>query len=111
MILRGECSEFNPLLMDCLREVEGVLNTEIFTQSRERKITHSGLIKELLQGEIFLRRSVPCTCWIRNGWNIEQFITELQAAMEKKETYSAMCTIEGSAARCTAPPCPRRTGI
>lgn len=52
MILRGECGAFNPLLLQCLEQVEGVLNTEfIQLQSEARRITHNGLIKELLHGE------------------------------------------------------------
>ncbi len=52
MILDGECGEFNPLLLRCLQEVEGILNTEfIHLQMRERRITHDSLIKELFHGE------------------------------------------------------------
>lgn len=52
MILSGECGVFNPLLLDCLRQVEGILNTEfIHLQSQSRQITHSNLIKDLLHGE------------------------------------------------------------
>ncbi len=52
MILNGECGVFNPLLMECLKQVEGILNTEfIHLQSREKQITHSGLIRELFKGE------------------------------------------------------------
>lgn len=52
MILHGECGAFNPLLLDCLRHVEGFLNTE-FThlQAQRSQITRSGLIRELLHGE------------------------------------------------------------
>mgnify|MGYP002542673339 CR=1 FL=1 len=52
MILRGECGVFNPLLLDCLQQVEGILNTEfIHLHAQARQITHRGLIKELLHGE------------------------------------------------------------
>lgn len=52
MILNGECGTFNPLLMECLKQVESILNTEfIHVQAQEKSITRSGLIKELLHGE------------------------------------------------------------
>lgn len=52
MIMNGECGTFNPILLNCLQKVESVLNTEfIHLQSKERKITQSTLIKELLHGE------------------------------------------------------------
>lgn len=52
MILDGECGAFSPLLMDCLRNVEGTLDTEFLNiQFQENGITRSGLIKELLHGE------------------------------------------------------------
>jgi len=52
MILGGECGAFNPLLLDCLRQVEGLLNTE-FTNLRtqEKHITHDSLVRELFHGE------------------------------------------------------------
>ncbi len=51
MILDGECGVFNPLLLDCLRAVEGTLDTE-FTrvQIRESQALHSNLIDETLRG-------------------------------------------------------------
>lgn len=52
MILNGECGVFNPLLLDCLQQVEGLLNTEfIHIQVRQRKITRSSMVKEMLKGE------------------------------------------------------------
>ncbi len=52
MILNGECGVFNPLLMDCLREVEGTLSSEFGrVQSQEEKISRMGLVQELLGGE------------------------------------------------------------
>ncbi len=52
MILNGECGAFSPLLLECLRQVEGILNTEfIHTQSQERQITGTGILKEILHGE------------------------------------------------------------
>lgn len=52
MILNGECGTFNPLLLDCLRQVEHTLDTElIHSHVQENRITRSGLLKELLHGE------------------------------------------------------------
>lgn len=52
MILDGECGTFNPLLLDCLQQVEDVLKTEFNQlQSQEKQITHVSLVKELLHGE------------------------------------------------------------
>ena len=52
MILNGECGTFSPLLLDCLRQVESILDTEfIHIQHKEDKIARSGLIKEMLHGE------------------------------------------------------------
>lgn len=52
MILNGECGVFNPLLLDCLRQVEGILDTEfIHIQMQQRKITRSSMVKEMLKGE------------------------------------------------------------
>lgn len=56
MILGGECGTFNPLLMDCLRQVEGFLRMEFGrVQVDESTRLHSGVIREVLRGEkIFL---------------------------------------------------------
>ncbi|MBP3360001.1 MAG: diguanylate cyclase [Clostridia bacterium] len=52
MIMNGECGTFNPLLLDCLRQVEGMLDTEFSrVQSKEKEISHSRLINELLYGD------------------------------------------------------------
>ncbi len=52
MILNGECGAFNPILMDCLKAVEGTLDTEfVRVQMEGDKISRSGLIKETLKGE------------------------------------------------------------
>ena len=36
MILNGECGQFNPLLMECLKEMGGILEEELHTDSRAR---------------------------------------------------------------------------
>ncbi len=52
MILDGECGVFNPLLMDCLEQVEDVLNTEFLrVKSQEESRSRTGLINEVLRGE------------------------------------------------------------
>jgi len=61
MILNGECGTFSPLLLDCLRNVEGFLNTEFTNiQAEEETIIRNGLIKELLNGENVLSSLVDC---------------------------------------------------
>lgn len=52
MILNGECGAFNPLLMDCLKQVESTLSLEFGrVQANESVKLHSGVIREVLQGE------------------------------------------------------------
>lgn len=52
MILNGECGAFNPLLMDCLKQVESTLSLEFGrVQTNESVKLHSGVIREVLQGE------------------------------------------------------------
>ncbi len=52
MILNGECGEFNPLLTECFKQAEGILNTEfIRLKSDKRSITRNGLAREFLNGE------------------------------------------------------------
>lgn len=49
MILNGECGVFNPLLLDCLKRVEGVLNTEFScVQNHEKIFTRRGMMKEVM---------------------------------------------------------------
>lgn len=52
MILNGECGAFNPLLMECLKQVEGTLSMEFMrVQTQAESISRAGLITEVLQGE------------------------------------------------------------
>lgn len=52
MILNGECGAFNPLLMDCLKQVESTLSMEFGrVQANESAKLHSGVIREVLQGK------------------------------------------------------------
>ena len=52
MIMDGECGVFNPILLDCLRQVEETLDTEFSSvQSKEKEILRSGLVNELLHGD------------------------------------------------------------
>lgn len=52
MILNGECGTFNPLLMECLNQVEGVLSMEFGrVQVEEKEILRSTMIREVLRGE------------------------------------------------------------
>jgi len=52
MILNGECGTFNPLLMECLKQVEGVLSMEFGrVQVEEKEILRSTMIREVLRGE------------------------------------------------------------
>jgi len=52
MILNGECGVFNPLLIECLKQVESILSTEfIRVQEREANISRTSLIGEVLQNE------------------------------------------------------------
>lgn len=52
MILNGECGTFNPLLMECLKQVESVLSMEFGrVQVEEKEILRSTMIREVLRGE------------------------------------------------------------
>ena len=39
MILNGECGTFNPLLLECLKDIQGRLKEEMTTMSEERAET------------------------------------------------------------------------
>jgi len=52
MILNGECGVFNPLLMQCLKDVEATLSTEFQrVQAEEASISRTRLINEILTSE------------------------------------------------------------
>ncbi len=52
MILDGECGAFSPLLLDCLKNVEGILQCELDSVSIQNKqTTRSNIMKELMRGE------------------------------------------------------------
>jgi len=52
MILNGECGTFNPLLMECLKNVEGILEHELTNaQAHGDENTSSNIMKELIHGE------------------------------------------------------------
>lgn len=52
MILDGECGVFNPLLMECLKQVEDILDTEFHRiQTQEDTLSRTELISEVLRGE------------------------------------------------------------
>lgn len=52
MILDGECGTFNPLLMECLKQVEGVLSMEFGrVQVEEKESLRNTMILEVLRGE------------------------------------------------------------
>jgi len=52
MILNGECGVFNPLLMQCLKDVEHTLSSEFQrVQEEEASISRTGLINEILTSE------------------------------------------------------------
>jgi len=88
MILNGECGAFSPLLLDCLKQVESVLNTEFSrVQFQEKKISRSGLIKEMLHGENFFasERSLYLLDQERMKYNFFSAMTE-----EIQFEYTAM---------------------
>lgn len=52
MIMDGQCGTFNPLLLECLRSVEEILETEFSRiQIQEERVAWNSLTRELLQGE------------------------------------------------------------
>lgn len=52
MILNGECGTFNPVLMECLKQVESVLSMEFGrVQVEEKENLRSSIIREVLRGE------------------------------------------------------------
>ncbi len=52
MILDGECGAFNPLLLECLKSVEGILEHELVSaRNRGSQDMQSSIMRELLQGE------------------------------------------------------------
>ncbi len=79
MILNGECGEFNPILKDCLKQVEGILGTE-FTrvQLSENKIARNDLIRELLRGDRLTasERSIQLLDQERMKYNIFSTMTK-----------------------------------
>ena len=53
MILEGQCGQFNPLLMECLKEVEGILEEELRTntQAKVSQRQMKNVAEELLRHE------------------------------------------------------------
>ena len=52
MITNGECGVFNPLLMECLRSVEGILEDEFSNiQEQARNMVRGNLVKEMFRSE------------------------------------------------------------
>ena len=52
MITNGECGVFNPLLMECLRSVEGILEDEFSNIQEEAKnMVRSNLVREMFRSE------------------------------------------------------------
>jgi len=52
MILDGKCGVFNPILLECLNQVEATLDTEFsYVQEQEESISRANLVREMLQGE------------------------------------------------------------
>lgn len=79
MILNGECGEFNPILKDCLKQVEGILGTEFSrVQQSEDKIARNDLIRELLHGDrlVASERSIQLLDQERMKYNIFSTMTK-----------------------------------
>lgn len=52
MILDGECGMFNPVLLECLKNVEGILKNELDSvRNRSNQAVRSSIMKELIHGE------------------------------------------------------------
>ena len=79
MILNGECGVFNPILKDCLKQVESMLGSE-FTrvQQSENKIARNDLIRELLHGDKLTasERSIQLLDQERMKYNIFSTMTK-----------------------------------
>ncbi len=79
MILGGECGVFNPILKDCLKQVEGILGAEFSrVQQNENKIARNDLIRELLHGDklIASERSIQLLDQERMKYNIFSTMTK-----------------------------------
>ncbi len=51
MIMDGQCGVFNPLLLECLKQVEDVLSTKLIDKEISENRNSRGILQELLKGE------------------------------------------------------------
>lgn len=79
MILDGECGVFNPLLLECLKDVEGILENELASVLSQSSQTVGGnLMKEMMQHEkiVASERSLHLLYQERMKYNSFSALTE-----------------------------------